>query len=245
MNSKKLKISVDKNSKRTPYFAVYNYVNNNNLLFEDVRLMNTNDKIYIYSRDTKLICEIKVFNDVVYLKQLYATLPAVEIQGHNHTILHIEDKLPIIDSKYTATRITYLDWFYKDDVRIYAVNFIKKKSLSGYASMIKWDDYSIKSNIDGHGSYIDNSKSSIAFWGINYGIAPGLSFGCPTIINKDHYVGVGHIKIHSDTDDYPYLDNSNIQNFRRNLYSLRRPTRIIHDLFTINKSELYDYKRMR
>jgi hypothetical protein len=56
------------------------------------------------------------------------------------------------------------------------------------------------------------------FFGINYGISPALSLGSPCIIIDDYYLGVGHIKIHSNIDKYPYLKNSNIENFRNNLY---------------------------
>ena len=54
----------------------------------------------------------------------------------------------------------------------------------------------------------------------NYGIMPGFSFGTPHIpINHqgNSVLGVGHVKIHSDEDKYPYLEDSAIQIFRKNL----------------------------
>lgn len=86
--------------------------------------------------------------------------------------------------------------------------------------------------IEGEGSYADNNPENKIKYGINYGIMPKFSFSTPLIkkystIIANQYdavdlgelkMGVGHIKICSDPNQYPYEPNSNIQKFRENLY---------------------------
>jgi hypothetical protein len=131
-----------------------NLISKNKILrSEDVRIFQLYNKYYLYSADTKLICSLKIINDHIYLKQLYTTLPFVEIRGRNQTILHIEENLPIKEQLpnippkiHTMTRILYLDWFYNHGVNIFAANFVDYTFFSGYPSIVKWDDYSIKYN---------------------------------------------------------------------------------------------------
>lgn len=56
--------------------------------------------------------------------------------------------------------------------------------------------------------------------GFNYGKMPAFSFSTPLVSldnGVDAYLGVGHLKIHSDEGRYPYLP-SNISLFRERLY---------------------------
>lgn len=68
---------------------------------------------------------------------------------------------------------------------------------------------------------IEKEKKEI---GNNFDIMPFFSFSTPAIkipimINeKQMYLGLGHLKIHSDNKRFLYKDGSNIQMFRDNLY---------------------------
>lgn len=136
--------------------------------------------------------------------------------------------------------ITYIDWFLKDGVK-----FVKKIS-EIYTNNNKYaDEHYISYNknypLYGKGSYIiskydvpnyelmneeqltktivklnDEMKQIFKY---NYGIMPALSFTSPHIHIDNKQLGIGHIKIHSDTIRYKYLNGSNIENFRNNLYN--------------------------
>lgn len=70
------------------------------------------------------------------------------------------------------------------------------------------------------GCHLTNNEQDKIHFGVNYGIMPCISFGTPHIpLGKDIYLGVGHIKIHTDELDYPYLEGSNIDRFRSKAYT--------------------------
>lgn len=85
---------------------------------------------------------------------------------------------------------------------------------------IKYDKFIIS----GQGSDDSKDDNDKQMYGANYGIMPAFSFTTPHLdLDIAPYgkvqLGVGHIKIHTDDLKYPYLQNSNIQIFRDNLYA--------------------------
>ena len=77
--------------------------------------------------------------------------------------------------------------------------------------------------ISGLGSYMTGKEEDKEKFGLNYGVIPLLSVGTPHVKYNslklgDCYIGVGHIKIHTDNEKYKYQPESNIHYFRENLH---------------------------
>lgn len=228
VGSIQLKIKIHPQNKPTAYYNIRELVKNEYFLqLEDVRITKIRGYYYMYSSNTKLICELTIHDNNIVFKQLHSVLSPVNIQGINQVIIDIYTYQEIYDNlniplkgKKTidVTRVVYIDWFKRNYLSIFATDIIDKNMFGRYGTTVKYDDYSITyiNKIDGEGSY-DNGED-IEYFGINYGVSPMLSFGCPCIQIDDYYLGVGHLKIHSDPKRFPYVKGSNIQNFRKYLY---------------------------
>jgi hypothetical protein len=213
LSNEVVEISVDKNSKRTNNIDLRRLVGRLNLQIQDVRLATIDKNIYLYSADLKLICSVVLDkqHSKIILKQLPIDIPKNELYGKNQAVIDIE----VLENN--TTRLVYIDWFYKDSVVIMAYDF--KENKNNYPSVIKSETFNIYYvyNIFGPGSYDDNKDKQ--YFGVNYGVSPGLSLSTPCILVDDFYLGVGHVKIHSNINQYPYIEGSNISEFRKNLYS--------------------------
>ena len=123
----------------------------------------------------------------------------------------------------------YIDWFYANGKYTYTtpgvylwdvVQMHDKINDITKAIIIPFDNGHI---ISGLGSYLTEKEEDKSKFGLNYGVVPLLSVGTPHVKYTsskfgDCYIGVGHIKIHSDSEKYKYQPTSNIHYFRENLY---------------------------
>lgn len=103
-----------------------------------------------------------------------------------------------------------LDWFYKWGLTLLIIYNTKPMFFNR-------EEHVIVDNLPftGMGSdKVTKKKDSI-----NWGITPMLSFGTPLVKHQNMYIGVGHLKIYSDRQKHPYLEGSNIKNFRDDLFS--------------------------
>jgi hypothetical protein len=130
-------------------------------------------------------------------------------KGHNFKLYGINMQLLSVDLKNKNYK--FVDWFRKEGVRIVTQDFFGKKIEEIYIK------YNPLFPINGIGSYLSEKDDDKAFFKTNYGITPLLSFSTPHIRINEGYFGVGHIKIHSDSEKFPYKSDSVIQNFRRDL----------------------------
>jgi len=195
----------------------------------DVRITRINEKIFMHSNDLQVIKEVWYNNQTFSLVD--TELSPINSPGINFPIVSIENN-----------KVNYIDWFYgESNGKPGGVKFVySNNNPSQY--LIKFDKFII----DGKGSYrmpdladykgsylmkgfnetvyIQSVKKKQKLFGSNYGITPLFSFTTPHIhLNNSEYgdflIGVGHTKIHSDTNRYEYMEGSPIDKFRKNLYN--------------------------
>lgn len=191
-----------------PYREITNYYVNDG----DIRLVKINDKIYLHSNNLKFVLEVtpnKITNEIV-VDQAFTQVTTN--QGQNQQIVDI------IKDEYGDEKVMFLDWYYKK----IGVTFGLSNPYEFNRVKYYWIKFE-KFIIDGKGSHVTGLEDDIKVFGTNYGITPLLSFGTPHLhITHKTYgnllLGVGHIKIHSDTTLYKYAPGSNIDSFRNNLY---------------------------
>lgn len=200
----------------------------------DYRITFLNEIYVIHSSNLGFMFFIsKIEDNKMYLS--YSKGP--NTYGKNQQLLSIQDK-----NYY----VKYLDWYTKEGVHIiYGDNFygtdvvnifIRYNINYGLYGEGSFDiersnnppprivrntsrlyPYEIKqlSSIVDPNNIIENK----ILFGHNYGIMPKFSFSTPLLnINNNTKLGVGHIKIYSDENKYPYIEGSNIQKFRSQLY---------------------------
>lgn len=117
---------------------------------------------------------------------------------------------------------------YENEITSYDLNPELYELDSIYIKKIEKQKKTVKTFTIEYANYqkeINNINVDKEFFKSNYGKIPLLSFTSPHI-KIDNYIdygtlllGVGHIKIHSDDIRYLYLENSNIDLFRKNLYN--------------------------
>lgn len=167
-----------------------------NQLYEiDVRIAKIRDRIYCYSSNLEYIYVLVYHDGILYFRTL---IDRLIFRGRN---------LPLID--YNKGHISTMNWFYHEGVLF--ENYYKRQ--------IK--EYWIPSRenfITGTGSYATGNPENIEEYGANYGITPLFSFSTPHVDYNNLQIGCGHLKIHADPINFPYLPDSNIENFRNNLY---------------------------
>lgn len=193
-------------------------INKGVIFLTDVRLQKIGNFIYIYSLNLQTNYKCSISNS----KIIFVDVDKNKLSNGKN--LSVVDIISINDSNL----MIYMDWFYINGKYGPGIYYVKRPIFSNSIQEIKLQYNSIPFNhnyvLNGMGStstkdllYIDNNKLNK-----NYGITPLFSFGTPHILYKsfdeNYYIGVGHIKIHSDIDDYIYKNNSNIQSFRNNLY---------------------------
>ncbi|XWV26522.1 hypothetical protein QJ857_gp0545 [Tupanvirus soda lake] len=184
---------------------------------QDIRLYYKNNRLYICTRD---LADIYIY-DYDYDNNSLTFVDTIKIYSadNNASIVYIDETNELYD-------ITYLDWYYpmgELGAGVYYKNI--KIGKEKYLDEVK--SYNIPFNINyiisGLGSFSNNNQKDISTYMQNYGVLPLLSFGTPLVEYDSKkfgkcLIGVGHLKIHSDVDEYPYKDYSNVQIFRQNLY---------------------------
>lgn len=196
----------------------------NSIQDNDLRIINMNNQIYLHDSDLKNIYICKLIDENNYL-EISNEFSADYVRGKNFGILNMYEKKILND---TELFFRFTDWFYESGkkgagVYLYDVPLDKELIFSGATVnqiVIKYENEYI---LSGKGSTFTENLEDIKLYGKNYGIMPLFSFGTPHVKYTSKkfgecFLGVGHIKIHSDDDKYIYKQNSNIQNFRNNLY---------------------------
>lgn len=188
----------------------FRFLSNPYFFENDYRLANINNENILYSSNLNNILKIEYdeTQNIAIIEDLTRYwLPNKYISSKNMQIISIENN-----------QIKFIDWFYTQGVRLVTFDIEIPKS-----DREEFIEYSGNLYVlDGNGSYDTNNDEDKVKYGFNYGIMPGLSVSTPLIqldSNKfgKSFLGVGHIKIHSDENEFPYLSNSNIQKFRENL----------------------------
>lgn len=201
---KNIKIGKKGSQARYPY----NLIQKNKLMSADVRLTSLNGKLYLYPNTLNFIFSLKYDKKNKSLEFWEIDIPTIT-NGINMSLIHLDKK------------IVWIDWFYKNEgVKFVSMYLDEKDPYRKKTFYIPFDRY----RIDGEGSYLDGQNENIRTFGYNYGIMPKFSLGTPHIRykisnNERLIIGVGHLKIHSDVDRYPYRKGSSIQKFRENLYN--------------------------
>lgn len=196
-----------------------------------MRITLIDDKIYIYNDSLSTIehvINIIHSDDEIILETVNISIAPGLRYGKNFVLT---DVIPVRSKTSLRCNIQYLDWFYAEGVKcaIDVWNRLDPK----YTIGIDDEDYDedeededeegdVRKNIPsnplffrGIGSYMDNKDDGSNNWGIT----PLMSFGTPLVKYNDLYIGVGHLKIHSNSETYPYIPGSNIDNFRQYIYS--------------------------
>lgn len=201
---------------------------------DDVRICDIDNNIYVYSTDFSgfyKITNIKFDDSHMFMESISFDNIRLYAPGKNFVLTDV-------NTSKSSCEIQYLDWFYRTGVRYIITDntyfsrpdifFIDNEKLPYYGPKIIVDDFDITPkykypdilDFDGLGSYMDNNPTDSPNWGIT----PMLSFGTPLVAYTDLYIGVGHLKIHSDQTKYPYLPGSNIDQFRQYISSYMQET---------------------
>lgn len=194
----------------------YNY-RSDFLSYVDVRISNMNDKIYMWLYNLTMIGTVTVDHDTktVIIEQVPIDNIQPDFQfGKNQQIVTLKES-PII------MQVTYIDWYYDDGIYLFTINYDINRGRGFYPGLSYIDNtiYYNKFKIRGSGCYHNNKQEDKIKFGINYGIMPSFSFSTPLVyLDNNRYIGVGHLKIHSDIFKYPYINGSKIDIFRRQLY---------------------------
>ena len=193
----------------------YDFIFNLWLDGSDIRITNIDGNIYMYNSE---LTEVHIFLDTNRTKKLKITKTG---EGKNYVLTDIQF---IGDSIDSPCIIQYLDWFQINGVscktefyRFSEPGYIRKYYIDDNVIIPEDDLFDFadtKPNnpffFTGIGSYMDGKSDG----SINWGVTPLMSFSTPLVKYGNLYIGVGHLKIHSDADTYPYLPGSNIENFR-------------------------------
>jgi hypothetical protein len=117
--------------------------------------------------------------------------------------------------KYIIESFIFFDWFYQEGVKF-------RKVIDGNSSIIDHFITPINESFTffGKGSYLGDQSNVKNY--INYGVSPGMSLSTPHLeimmeIDgklKKCLLGVGHAKIETNKELFPYIKNSNIDIFR-------------------------------
>lgn len=211
---------------------------------EDIRICKIDDVIYMYNNGPKYLCQLdyKPQEKQIVITLLKLTLLTAS-KDKNQSILALNpgakvgdiefrewywEKHLIPSIKYSLSNpyVKLLNWFYQEGIRmdLHIWNQVKTPIYEGLKpdllkKIIPYDKFII----DGGGSYDNNSPNGMKIYGPNYGIMPMFSFTTPHLFLQvptfgKIKLGVGHIKIHTDPQEKPYLAGSRIQSFRENLY---------------------------
>lgn len=164
----------------------------------DCRLATIKNKIFVHSNDLGKILQVDFSQGNLVLLYWFYTNSSIVDLGINMMLIERNKK----------GLTSYLDWYYDEGVKIKIITKKENKE------KIIRTEYPIV----GTGSWDTGLEKDKLKYGINYGIMPLFSFSTPYIIYKDWYLAVGHVKIHTDEDNFPYLAGSNIQSFRKFLY---------------------------
>ncbi len=144
----------------------------------------------------------------------------------------------LIDADFQQEKYSYLDWYYKEGVRLTSYEGPELKH-----SYLRYDD---RFPILGTGSSLEDGQNA----GDNSGLMPLFSFGSNHLkleADKETYFGVGHIKIPVDDELSHYAEGSNLANFRewlvRDFKQEFGERYIRHDAYNsrLNESKGYHY----
>lgn len=128
------------------------------------------------------------------------------------------------DNKTGALSFTFIDWFYNEGVKFVEVHSSKGKNISTIQGgetyhFIKYNKPEYR--LAGEGITLkDDKNGKNSKDNKNYGITPGLSFTSPHVYIYTEpkegriAIGVGHVKIRTNSTTNPYVKDSNIQVFR-------------------------------
>lgn len=185
----------------------------------DIRLFNYENKIYLYDGEFRQVINITynpTTNTIFLLNMIDICFS--KLIGKNFSPISI-------DIKNYETK--FFDWFYNNGIIIRYQSNTNRRSCG--IKLIP-----SRHSVNGEGSHFTQNINDVKTFGVNYGVMPKISFGTPTVkIGIGLYLGVGHIKIHSDEEKYKYKPNSNIELFRSNLYYDMRS--IYGDRYIIHK----------
>lgn len=178
------------------------------ILRQDLRLMNEGDKLFIYNpRDTWIAQEISDTKDIegtgIGLITFSNNMIKNHKPGNNYGMI-----------KITNDYYMYLDWIYLEGVKYIKahLNETEKEALEEKYLPYESTDYRLLGTGSTEDEYVDVGE--------NKHIMPLFSFGTPHVkLDDNTYFGVGHIKIPTDDNKYAYEAFSNIETFRKNLYS--------------------------
>ena len=221
------RVELDDDIKNTALTQDYPYrlfnSESNYFSMSDVRVITQNNQHWVHDNKLQYIYPIKIEgNTIKFGIKINNSMEG----GQNYPII-----------KLTDNELVHLDWYYPEGVKIISKNIViretgtrgyqytEKKTKSANYIWIKYDDLiengKKKFIMNGAGSYDTKKPEDMEKYGHNYGKMPLFSFTTPHIPLSDDgkiQLGVGHIKIHTDTQQYPYLPESRIQVFRDNLY---------------------------
>lgn len=190
----------------------------------DIRIANIDGNIFLYNSDLSSVdIVLDIFKFDHYVLELSPVNISSKAYGKNFVLTDVKFVVNNLDSPCI---IQYLDWFYEYGVRckidyhrIFEPGYIRGYYIGNNPTVAvddnfsdNYEDFAVKNPFyfRGTGSSIENPNDG----SINWGVTPLMSFGTPLVKYGDLYIGVGHLKIHSDPETHPYLPDSNIDKFR-------------------------------
>jgi hypothetical protein len=194
-----------------PQTSIFRGIAENMIKRNDLRIFKKNRDIYIYNSSLKCTYIARynhIYRKLVFFKRIKWNKSSGN-KSKNHGIIDI---LP--------GKIITTDWYYKEGVRLITLNYKKKRNQLLFYSLQTKERPVLKYNEDtiilGKGSPPLNIRDRMNV-GYNYNVMPQFSFGSPHVLYEDRFIGIGHIKIHTE-EKYEYKKGSNIDMFRKNLY---------------------------
>lgn len=189
----------------------------------DIRVVNINDDLYYYDTSLLLIHKINSIGDYSIDDSTIKCMRDFKdkLTDKNLVLTDI-----IMDADNTGATVQFLNWFYNTGVKsdIYYIDGINLQQYYSGSITTPISSYVINANYQSfdtapfnNGLYFNGNGSTSEDpddGSINWGITPLMSFGTPLVKYGDLYIGVGHLKIHSNTFLYNYLADSNIDKFR-------------------------------
>lgn len=225
-----------------------------NLKLEDIRLIvksigTTNSQYWLHDDEMNYIYPFRLNGNTIIIGK---AIENKDYNGRNYAIISL-----------TENELQYIDWYYVEGIKIISKKIIEKKypirdnivDITETSDLTeKWIPYDHlvengkkKYIISGNGSYDTKKPEDMEKYGYNYGKMPLFSFGTPHIgLTSDGRVqlGVGHVKIHTDPEQFPYLNGSRIQTFRTALHTDMKAVfgdRYIRHKGTGNPPDCYGY----
>ncbi|MCA9508707.1 MAG: hypothetical protein KC505_09840 [Myxococcales bacterium] len=180
----------------------------------DLRVFRQDNEIYVSffpMNFGKSLYKVKVINnDYNPLKNIEFSDPLKHENFYENfqTGLLVPNLSPIRVNKDDRS-VFYLNWFDQEKgIKFCLFNEINQDTSEHY---LAFKDK--KFIISGEGSTLESSPNM----GKNHGKMPLFSFGTPHVSLGNKLLGVGHIKIQNNREEFTYEENSNIDRFRAHL----------------------------